>query len=305
MSVKKNILVLGATGMLGHAIFKHFSGSSSFKVFGTVRNKLSNLSNYFDAEELENIIGGVDAENFDSFMRAFEVAKPDVVINCIGIIKHLPEAKDHFKSINVNSFLPHRLAKLCSVAAARVIHVSTDCVYDGKASDYKETDNSNAEDLYGKSKYLGEVDYPHAITIRTSIIGHELNSNISLIDWFLSQQNSVNGYTNAIYTGFPTYEIANIIQNYIIPNPSLHGLYHVSSNPISKYDLLKLVAETYNKEIEIKPFSGFVLDRSLNSEKFRDELGFMPKSWQQLIVEMHDKFMSYSCYENKHLRIGK
>ncbi len=301
----KNILVLGVTGMLGHSIFKHFMNVCGYNVYGTVRAKSGNLGNFFSEEELAQIIDGVDADNFDSFIRAFGIAKPDIVINCIGIIKHLPEAKNHYKSINVNSFLPHRLAQLCAIANARFIHVSTDCVFDGKHGNYQESDNSNAEDLYGKSKYLGEVDYPHAITIRTSIIGHELNSNISLIDWFLSQQNSVNGYTNAIYTGFPTYEIANIIQNYIIPNSSLHGLYHVSSNPISKYDLLKLVAETYNKEIEIKPFSGFVLDRSLNSEKFRDELGFMPKSWQQLIVEMHDKFMSYSCYENKHLRIGK
>ncbi len=303
--LNKKVLILGASGMLGHAVFKHFYNSNAYTVYGTVRNKNNNLGKYFDDDEFIHIIEGINADNFDSFMHAFEVAKPDIVINCIGIIKHLPEAKNYLKSINVNTFLPHRLAQLCAIAKARFIHVSTDCVFDGKQGDYKESDNSNAEDLYGKSKYLGEVDYPNAITIRTSIIGHELSSNISLIDWFLSQQNSVNGYINAIYTGFPTYEIANIIEKQILPNKQLRGLYHVSSDPINKYDLLKLVANTYSKEIEIKPFSGFVLDRSLNSEKFRDELGFMPKSWQQLIIEMHDKFISYSCYENKHLRIGK
>lgn len=301
----KKILVLGVTGMLGHAIFKHFMNVGGYDVYGTVRFKSGNLGNFFSEKELAHIIEGVDADNFDSFIRAFGIVKPDIVINCIGIIKHLPEAKNYYKSINVNSFLPHRLAQLCYIANARFIHVSTDCVFDGKRGNYKEYDNSNAEDLYGKSKYLGEVDYPHAVTIRTSIIGHELSSDISLIDWFLSQNTAVNGYTNAIYTGFPTYEIANIIQEYIIPNPQLHGLYHVSSDPISKYDLLNLVAEMYNKKIDINPFSGFVLDRALDSTRFRNELNFTPKPWSELVKLMKNKFLEYNCYKNKHLRIGK
>ena len=292
------ILVLGASGMLGHAVFKHFYGKTGYLTFGSVRSK-NGLEKFFTDAELKDLISGIDAENFDSFIQLFEQVKPDVVINCIGIIKHLPEAKNHFKSININSFLPHRLAKLCAIGNARLIHISTDCVFDGQKGNYKETDNSNAEDLYGKSKFLGEVDYPHAITLRTSIIGHDLNSNISLIDWFLSQNRTVNGYINAIYTGFPTYEIAEIIEKYVLPNTQLHGLYHLSSDSINKYDLLKLVAQIYNKQIEVKAFDGFVLDRALDSSKFRQELNFKPKSWTNLITEMYDKFSTYPCYKNK------
>jgi len=304
MTIKVKILILGISGMLGHAVFKHFYGRSNYSTYGTVRSN-NTLKPFFNVDEQQYIISGVDAENFDSFLTVFEVVQPDVVINCIGIIKHLPESKDYFKSININSFLPHRLAKLCSIASARLIHISTDCVFDGKTGNYKESDNANADDLYGKSKFLGEVDYQHAITIRTSIIGHELNSNISLIDWFLCQQKSVNGYTNAIYSGFPTYEIANIIEGYIIPNKSLHGLYHVSSDPINKYDLLKLVASIYHKKIQIVPYSGFVLNRALDSSKFREITQFKPKVWLDLIEEMHSIYSNYTCYKNKYTLIGK
>lgn len=300
---KLNILVLGATGMLGHAIFKHFSAACNYNVYGTVRTKHSKLVKFFNSEEMNNLIDGINAENFDSFIRAFEISNPDVVINCIGIIKHLPESTDRYKSININSFLPHHLAKLCAVANARFLQISTDCVFDGKKGNYKEFDNANAEDLYGKTKYLGEVDYPNAITLRTSIIGHELNSNVSLVDWFLTQHDRVNGYVNAIYTGFPTYEIANIVEKFVIPNPQLHGLYHLSSEPINKYDLLALIAEIYKKDISINKSDEFVLDRSLNSDIFREKLSFMPKSWVELVKLMHQKFVTYDCYQHKHMRV--
>lgn len=289
--------------MLGHALFKHFFNKESYSVTGTVRSS-SELQQYFTAEEADCLISGVDAENFDSIIRAFELAKPDVVINSIGIIKHLPEAKDYYKSILVNSLLPQRLAKLAAVASARLIQISTDCVFDGVLGNYKESDLSNAEDLYGKSKYLGEVDYPHALTIRTSIIGHELKSNISLVDWFLTQHNPVNGYTNAIYTGLPTYELADIIESHVLPNPELKGLYHVSADPINKYDLLCLVSRIYNKDITINPFTGFVLNRALDSTKFRTETGYKPRSWHELITLMHLHFTRYECYRSKHLRTG-
>ena len=292
------ILILGATGMLGHALFKHFLKNSNYVVYGTIRSR-NNLDKFFNQDEQLKMISGVDADNFDSFINAFAITQPDIVINCIGIIKHLPEAKDYYKSININSFLPHKLVKLCKIANARFIHISTDCVFDGKKGNYFETDNSNAEDLYGKSKYIGEVNYPNSITLRTSIIGHELNNNISLIDWFLTQQGTINGYVNAIYTGFPTYEVANIIDKFVIPNHDLCGLYHLSSNPISKYDLLELVKDKYNKNINVIKLDNFVLDRSLNSSKFQNQTGFRPKSWVQLVAEMHDKFMNYRFYDYK------
>jgi dTDP-4-dehydrorhamnose reductase len=190
--------------------------------------------------------------------------------------------------IPINSILPHRLANLCELAEARLIHISTDCVFSGEKGGYVEKDFSDAKDLYGRSKYLGEVDYPNSITLRTSIIGHELNSSKSLINWFLSQEGSVKGYKNAIFSGLPTNEMAKVIRDYVIPNPSLKGLYQVSADPISKFDLLQLVSDVYGKIIQIIPDDLVKIDRSLNSEKFCKATGFKPKPWPQLIKEMYE-----------------
>ena len=182
---------------------------------------------------MSRILGGVDADNFDSVIRAISSVRPNIIINCIGIIKQLPIAKDPLTAITVNAQLPHRISLVSQSVGARFIQISTDCVFDGTKGNYTEEDNSTATDLYGKTKFLGEVEYPHCITLRTSIIGHELKTEFSLIDWFLSQEKEVNGFTNAIYSGFSTYEMVNIISNYVIPNKHLSGIYHVSSNYIT------------------------------------------------------------------------
>ena len=166
--------------------------------------------------------------------------------------------------------------------------MSTDCVFSGLKGGYKESDFPDANDLYGRSKFLGEVDYPNAITLRTSIIGHELNGSRSLVDWFLSQSGSVSGYGKAIFSGLPTVEIAKIIRDFVIPNPHLHGVYHVSADPISKYELLKLLAIKYDKSIHIDLDNSVVIDRSLNSNKFRSLTGFKPAHWGKLIDTMHN-----------------
>ena len=282
----QKILVLGVSGMIGHQFFKYFSAKTDYEVSGTIRS-LTNLSKVFSPKEQKHIQSGVDATNFDSIMNVFLKFKPDIVINCIGIIKQLSDANNHYDSIYINAFFPHRLAKLCSISNVRLIHLSTDCVFDGKSGNYFETENANATDLYGKTKYLGEVDYPHAITIRKSAIGHELNSNVGLLDWFLSQSGNTKGYSNAIFSGITTLELAKIIDNYIIPNSNLHGLYHISAQPINKYELLKMIAEVYKKQIEIIPYAEFKINRSLNSDKFQTATGFKPKSWQIMLEEMH------------------
>jgi dTDP-4-dehydrorhamnose reductase len=153
---------------------------------------------------------------------------------------------------------------------------------------YTEADASDAKDLYGRSKYLGEVDYPHAITLRTSIIGHELDGVRSLIGWFLAQEGSVKGFKRAIFSGLPTVEIARVIRDHVIPQPELHGLYHVSAEPISKFDLLTLVAQTYRKTIDISADDQLVIDRSLDSTRFRQVTGFAPKPWPEQIRSMRD-----------------
>ena len=295
---KTRILILGVTGMLGHTLFKEMYKAESFEVFGTVRSK-SGLQNYFNADELSLITEGVDADNFESILKSVADIQPEIIINCIGIIKQLPSAKDPLTAININAALPHRLALVAKTAGARFIHISTDCVFDGRKGNYTEEDNSDAEDLYGKTKYLGEVKYPHSITLRTSIIGHELKSNLSLVDWFMCEKGEVNGFTNAIYSGFPTIEMANIISKYIIPNKDLNGLYHVSSNPVSKYDLLNIIKDEYGKDIVVKPYDNFVLDRSMSSDRFRKLTGYIPPTWEKMIREMFEHFSASDCYIKK------
>lgn len=282
------MLVLGATGMLGNAVLKFFSHSPGYNTYGSVRSSssLSLLPNNL----YKNIITGVNVENNESLISLFAKVHPDVVINCIGLVKQLAEADDPLVAIPINAMLPHRLAKLCEVAGARFVHISTDCVFAGTKGMYKEEDASDAYDLYGRSKYLGEVDYPHAITLRTSIIGHELAGASSLVGWFLAQEGSVNGFKRAIFSGLPTVEIARIIRDHVIPHPDMHGLYHVSAKPINKYDLLSLVAQVYGKAIEIIPDDKFVIDRSLDSNRFRLATGYETPEWPILIKRMH-KFM--------------
>lgn len=279
------VLLLGASGMLGNAVLRLFAQSPGYQIFGSVRS--SGVLRLLPKNLHPNVITGVDVENPDSLSRLFASVHPDVVINCVGLVKQLAEADDPLAAIPINALLPHRLAQLCAVAGARLVHMSTDCVFSGSKGMYTEADASDAKDLYGRSKYLGEVDYPHAITLRTSIIGHELEGARSLVGWFLAQEGRVKGFKGAIFSGLPTVEIARIIRDYVIPHPELHGLHHVSAQPISKYDLLRLVAQVYGKKIEIDSDETFVIDRSLDSTRFRKLTGYNPPVWAELAQTMH------------------
>jgi dTDP-4-dehydrorhamnose reductase len=282
----KRVLVLGATGMLGNAVLRLFAQSSDYQVFGSVRSSAALC--LLPQELHSSVISGVDVENIDSLTHLFATVHPDVVINCVGLVKQLAEADDPLAAIPINAMLPHRLARLCEVAGARLVHMSTDCIFSGAKGMYTEADVSDAKDLYGRSKYLGEVDYPHAISLRTSIIGHELDGARSLVGWFLSQEGSVKGYKRAIFSGLPTIEIARVIRDHVIPHPELHGVYHVSAESINKFDLLTLVAQTYGKTIDINEDDQLVIDRSLDSTRFRQATGFNPKVWPELIRSMRD-----------------
>lgn len=285
--------------MLGHTLFSYLSSQKQWDVYATTRT-LEGLSPWFPEDLARNVRPLVDADNLDTVVRALASIRPDIVINCIGLIKQLPMASDPLTAITVNSQLPHRISLICRTAGARLIHLSTDCVFNGKKGNYKESDPSNAEDLYGRTKYLGEVSYPHCITIRTSIIGHELKEYHGLTEWFLRQK-SIKGYTNANFSGLPTIEISNIIGNYIIPNEQLKGLYNVSSQPISKYELLKLVADQYSKEVVIEPHDDIKIDRSLDSSLFQKETHYTPPSWPELVKKMYDDFISASHYQKRKL----
>lgn len=282
----KNILILGASGMLGNTLLRHFSQLHEFNILGTVRSKNS-VSAFSDTLK-EKIISNVDAEHFASIEKIFKSFSPDIVINCIGIVKQLSSANDPLTVLPINSMFPHKLAKLCQKDKTRLIHISTDCVFSGKKGMYNEEDIPDASDLYGLSKRIGEVTHKNTLTIRTSIIGHELKGNRSLVDWFLSESDKVKGYNNAIFSGLPTVEIANIIEKHVIPFPYLEGLYHVSAEPINKFDLLKIIAEIYNKNIEINEDGSFVIDRSLDSSRFQNATKYSPPEWRKLIKKMKD-----------------
>lgn len=280
------ILVLGVTGMLGNAVLRLLAQDRIHKVFGSSRS--NGVLRMFPGDLHSNVICGVDVENIDSLSRLFSIVHPDVVINCVGLVKQLAAADDPLAAISINALLPHRLARLCEVAGARLVHMSTDCIFSGAKGMYTEADASDAKDLYGRSKYLGEVDYPHAITLRTSIIGHELDGARSLIGWFLAQEGSVKGFKRAIFSGLPTVEIGRLIRDHVIPHPEIHGTYHVSAAPINKFDLLTMVAQAYGKTIDIRPDDQLVIDRSLDSTRFRQATGFAPKPWPELISSMLD-----------------
>jgi len=289
------ILILGATGMIGNVLFRKLSENRSFEVSGTVPNDTQ--EKLLENKYKEKIFNHVEIENFDSIIGVIEIVKPDIVINCVGLIKQMPNANDVATAVYMNALFPHRLAHLLNAANIRLIHLSTDCVFSGEKGNYLETDLSDATDIYGKTKFLGEVlDLKNCLTIRTSCIGHELQNYKQLVEWFLSQKENTKGYTKAIYSGVPTVELAEILTKIVIPNRKLFGLYHISVDPISKNDLLNIMAKEYKKKINIKPDDSEVVNRSLNSDRFRRKTGYGPPNWKVLVRKMHRDYVSNKVY---------
>jgi dTDP-4-dehydrorhamnose reductase len=285
------ILILGATGMLGHKLTQVFC--QQFEVYATVRSSTEALAGHPVIEQ-KCLLGQVLVESFDSIVRAITVAKPHYIINCIGIVKQHLAAKDSLTSISINALFPHRLAQVCQAAGIRLIHISTDCVFSGRQGNYVESDVADAEDLYGRTKLLGEVSGEGCLTLRTSIIGRELGNSHGLIDWFLSQNGkAIKGYKKAMFSGFTTGALAEIIAQLIAKTSDIHGVYHVAAEPISKFDLLSLVKKVYNLNIQIEPDEKFICDRSLNADRFRQATGFVPLSWQDMIAQMYQDSTPY------------
>lgn len=273
--------------MLGHKMFQilreRFPGTVC-----TTREDVRNPP--FDRVELlqgDDVIRGVDVMDFDRLHGTLRELRPDFIVNCVGIVKQRQEAQMAIPSITINSLLPHKLAAFAGAWGGRVIHPSTDCVFDGKRGGYTEADDSSAEDLYGKSKFLGEVQCDNGLTLRTSIIGRELVEHRSLLDWFLMQQGkTVRGFRRVIYSGVTTNQLAEVVTVVIRDFPTLHGLYQVVSEPISKYDLLCLIRDAYKLEVNIIPEDGEVSDRSMKGDKFREATGYVSPPWTELIERL-------------------
>ena len=278
------ILIIGGGGMLGHKLVQVWQ--DEYDVWTTVRSNFQHYKRY-KIYRRDRTFEKINVQNISLVRDLIEQIKPNVVINAIGVIKQVPLAKNVIATLSINSIFPHQLSELAEEFQFRLINISTDCVFSGNKGNYSECDLADADDLYGKSKHLGEVITGNCLTLRTSIIGRELETTHSLVEWFLSSRGkSVKGFVKAIYTGFPTVVLADILSNLIENHPNLCGLYHVSSEPINKFNLLSLINEAYQAEIEIEPFEDFVIDRSLNSNKFREATGFEPTNWNEMIRRM-------------------
>ncbi|WKW12482.1 SDR family oxidoreductase [Pseudogemmatithrix spongiicola] len=279
------VLVIGATGMFGHACFEAFARDARFEAWGTMRSEGARAQ--FPEAARARLIAGVDAGDFGSIVRAFAKARPALVVNAVGIVKQLSSADDPLVALPLNSLFPHQLAQLCAAAGARMVHISTDCVFAGTRGGYTEADITDAKDLYGRSKAMGEVTAaPHVLTLRTSGIGRELGTQRGLVEWFLHAEGRVKGFTKAMYSGLPWVEISRVIRDVVVPRPELSGLYHLASAPISKYDLLRLVATEFRRQIEIVPDDGLVLDRTLDGSRFAAATGYHTPAWPALVAMM-------------------
>ena len=276
--------------MLGHELLQSYSNSHDVRV--TLRNDLKDYpeNRLFT---VNNTFAGVDVSSIDRLESVLRGFSPDAVINAVGIIKQREDASSYVPCIEINALLPHKLSALCKKTDSRLIHISTDCVFSGKKGNYNEEDFADANDLYGRSKFLGEVNDNHCITLRTSIIGLELRHKKSLIEWFLSQSGEINGFQKAIYSGLTTMEMARVIEHLLVNHPDLSGIYHLASTPISKYELLSLLARLLKRnDIVIKPDDKFVCDRSLDASRFMRDTGYIAPAWDIMLKELADRIIS-------------
>ena len=275
------ILVLGITGLIGRTVFEELSLHKDLEIYGTSRNSNQSSKLIYEMDYYPTC---------DALKKIIYQIHPSIVINCIGVTKHLDAAKNPFTCISANSLLPHETAKYCSEIDAKLIQISTDCVFSGQKGNYDELDLPDSIDLYGKSKALGEVLDKNHLTIRTSTIGHERITKYGLLEWFLNQQDQCSGYRNALFSGLTTIELAKVIKEILITHQDLNGLYHVGGEHISKFDLLKIIRKVYKKEININVDDDFLMNRTLNSSLFQDKTGYLSPSWEEMIDNMFIKF---------------
>ena len=285
------VLILGGDGMLGHRLLEYMQPRHDVRV--TLRQDLDAYAR-FALFTADNSFTGIDLRAPDRLLGVLSAFQPQVIVNAVGIVKQRPDGQEHISNLEINSLLPHRVALTCRAVGATLVHISTDCVFSGKRGNYNEADTPDPVDVYGYCKLLGEVVSPEAITLRTSVIGTELLRKTSLIEWFLAQKGTVRGFKNAIFSGFTTLELSRIIEKLITHPPSGSGIYHVSSEPISKYDLLCMVRDRLKLPLEIVADHEVRCDRSLDSRRFRAQFNYSPPSWSGMVDELVEEIRACS-----------
>jgi dTDP-4-dehydrorhamnose reductase len=289
------VIVLGASGLIGHKLFEKLS--ERFETYGTLKNKIKDYDHPFFSCH-ENFIENINAHDFSSLVKKLDEINPDVILNCIGITKRKNEVNIPLEVININALLPHKLLKWAKENKKRLIHFSTDCVFNGKDGSYSENSLTNSEDAYGRTKALGEINHPNALTIRSSFVGRELFTNSELLEWFLSEnKKEIEGFKHAMYTGVSTIFLAKIVGDIIEYHPNLSGLKQLSiKKSISKFDLLNIAKNSFNKKIDLIPNINFKIDASLNGNKLRNELNYGNPSWKTMMDELASDNKFYKKY---------
>jgi len=294
------ILILGAGGMLGHKLCQRLGGD---EVVGVTRQPAGSYRMYREVFEGVTLVGGVDVLDGGTLETTVRRQEPEFVVNCIGLVKQLDDASDPYQAVAINSLLPHRLARLCDTLGARLIHISTDCVFDGRRGNYREIDSPDARDLYGRSKALGETGARQttAVTLRTSFIGRELAlPGHGLLEWFLTRQGgAVDGYAGVIYSGLTSLALADAIRRLIDAPQSLCGVHHIASEPIAKYDLLALLRDIYGLEIEIRRAARPVSDHTLQIGSLAETIGYAAPSWPEMIRQMKEDPTPYDAWRSR------
>lgn len=293
--IDKRIIILGVTGMLGHKMWQKFSDRYD-SIFAIIRKRKKDFDKYSFLKS-DGVVESLDLCDFEKMEKVLSEIRPDIIINCAGVTPRSREAGDETATSTINSLLPHRLLAWGKQNKAKIIHFSTDCVFDGKTGNYDEKSPLNAYDLYGRTKILGEINDIDALTIRSSFIGRELDSGTELLEWLLSQHGKcVKGYRKAFFTGITTNLLADTVTDIIERFPALHGIYHISSEVISKYDFLQMIRKLYKVDVEIEPDDQFECNRSLNNEKFRQATGFECPNWPQMMATMANDPTPYDTW---------
>lgn len=281
------ILVFGSGGMIGHKLTQVFAQRA--EVWATVRSAPQVVS-HFTGVPTSRLINSLDATDPGQVAESLDRARPDVVVNAVGLIKQSPQISDGLLTQRLNVELPHQLSRECVKRGVRLVHFSTDCVFSGRTGNYSEVDTPDADDAYGRSKAKGEVLGPGALVIRTSTVGREITGFHGLLEWFLSHPpGAVPGYSRAIWSGFPSVTLANLVLDILESQPDLTGLYNLASLPVNKFQLLSWLSEAFGGAWQVQQLPEPELDRSLDGSRLVAATGIAIPSWPQMIDDLlHD-----------------